>query len=107
MKTLPIISLLAASLLAAPLHAESAPAPAPAAAAAPMSEGVVRKIDAANGKITLKHGPLSNLDMPPMTMVFRVQPPELLKTVKVGDSVKFRAENNNGAFVVTAIEAAR
>ena len=71
-----------------------------------MSDGVVRKIDAANGKITLKHGALVNLDMPPMTMVFQAQSPELLKTVKVGDTVKFRAENIKGALTVTAIAQA-
>jgi Cu/Ag efflux protein CusF len=71
-----------------------------------MSEGVVRKIDAANAKITLKHGPLVNLDMPPMTMVFRVQSPELLNAVKVGDKVKFHVEDINGAFTVTAIQPA-
>ena len=69
-----------------------------------LSEGVVRKIDAANSKITLKHGPLLNLAMPAMTMVFKVQPPDLLNAVKVGDTVKFRAENLKGALTVTAIE---
>jgi Cu/Ag efflux protein CusF len=98
------ISLLAALTIAGPLYAE--PVTAPAAQAAAMSEGVVRKIDAANAKITLRHGPIANLDMPPMTMVFRVQPPELLNAVKVGDKVKFRAEDINGAFTVTAIQAA-
>lgn len=96
--------LLAALALAAPLHAEPV-APAAAEASA-MSEGVVRKIDAANAKVTLKHGPIVNIDMPPMTMVFRVQPPELLNAVKVGDKVKFRAEEIEGVLTVTAIEAA-
>lgn len=96
-----LIPLLAALMIAVPLHA--APVSAPAAEAPAMSEGVVRKIDVANGKITLKHGPLANLDMPPMTMVFRVSPPELLGALKVGDTVKFRAERIDGAFVVTAI----
>ena len=98
------IFLLAALVIAAPLHA--APDTPPAVEAPATSEGVVRKIDAANGKITLKHGPLANLDMPPMTMVFRVQPPELMSAVKVGDKVKFRAEDINGTFTVTAIQAA-
>ena len=72
-----------------------------------MSDAVVRKIDAAAGKITLKHGPIANLDMPPMTMVFRVQPPTLLGKVKVGDTVKFHAESVGGQMVVTAIEKAQ
>lgn len=101
MKAIPLLAGLA---LAAPLYAQSAAPSSQMAAEAPMSEGVVRKIDSANGKITLKHGPIVNLDMPPMTMVFRVKPPELLDTVKVGDSVKFRAEEIGGHYTVTAIE---
>lgn len=71
-----------------------------------MSEGVVRKIDTASGKITLKHGPLLNLDMPAMTMVFKVQSPEMLNGVKVGDAVKFRVEKINNVFTVTTINKA-
>ncbi|MDO9008808.1 MAG: copper-binding protein [Thiobacillus sp.] len=99
-----LIPLLAALAIATPLHAE--PATPPAAQASAMSEGVVRKIDTANAKITIKHGPLANLSMPPMTMVFRVQPPELLKGLKTGDAVKFHVEQINGAYVVTAIQPA-
>lgn len=99
-----LIPLLTALAIATPLYAQ--PVTPPAAQTAAMSEGVVRKIDAANAKITLKHGPIANLDMPGMTMVFRVQPPELLKAVKVGDKVKFHAEDINGAFTVTAIQPA-
>ena len=99
-----LIPLLAALAIATPLCA--APVTPPAAQASAMSEGVVRKIDPVNAKITLKHGPLANLDMPPMTMVFRVQPPELLSGIKVGDKVKFHAESVNGVFTVTTIQAA-
>ena len=98
------IPLLTALAMSTPIHAQSVTPPAAEASA--MSEGVVRKIDAANARITLKHGPLANLDMPGMTMVFRVQPPELLKAVKVGDKVRFHAEDINGAFTVTAIQPA-
>ena len=98
------LSLLLIALLAAPLHAE--PVTPPAAQASVMSEGVVRKIDAANAKVTLRHGPIVNLDMPPMSMVFRVQPSELLSGIKVGDKVKFHAEDIDGAYTVTAIQVA-
>lgn len=100
-----LIPLMVTLTLATPLHAD--PAAPPAAESAAMSEGVVRKVDAANGKITLKHGPLANLDMPAMTMVFRVQSPALLGTLKAGDRVSFRAELIGGVYTVTAIEAAR
>jgi Cu/Ag efflux protein CusF len=95
------IPLLAALTIVAPLHAE--PATPPAAQAEVLTDGVVRRVDAANGKLTLRHGPIINLDMPAMTMVFRVQPPELMKGVKVGDAVKFHAESLNGTLTVTAI----
>jgi len=100
MKTL--IPLLAALALVSPAHAERLSPPA--AQNETLSEGVVRRVDTANGKITLRHGPLVNLDMPPMTMVFRAQPPELLDAVKVGDKVRFRAEDDNGDLVVTKIQ---
>jgi Cu/Ag efflux protein CusF len=78
-----------------------------AAAAASMTEGEVRKVDKDAGKITLKHGPISNLGMPPMTMVFQVKDLALLDKVKAGDKVQFTAEQNAGAYVVTGIEAAK
>ncbi len=71
--------------------------------AATLSTGEVKKIDKDAGKITLKHGPLTNLAMPAMTMVFRVKSPGMLNSVKVGDAVKFQAENINGALTVTEI----
>jgi len=77
------------------------------AGAQSMSEGEVRKVDKDAGKLTLKHGPISNLDMPPMTMVFRVKDAAMLDAVKQGDKVKFVAENVGGQIVVTRIEPAR
>jgi Cu/Ag efflux protein CusF len=73
----------------------------------PQSEGEVRKVDPAQGKVTLRHGPLVNLDMPAMTMVFTVPDKKLLDGLKEGDKVKFTADKKDGAFIVTAIEAAK
>ncbi len=100
-----LILFIAALAMTPALHA--APAMQPAAQASVMTDGVVRKIDAANGKITLKHGPITNLDMPGMTMVFRVVSPTLLNTVKTGDTVKFHVEDINGALTVMAIQVVR
>lgn len=93
-------------------YAQSAPASAADHAAhhassadAPQSDGEVRKVDKAQGKLTLRHGPLKNFDMPAMTMVFRVSDPKLLDGLKEGDKVKFTAEKVNGAFTVTALQA--
>lgn len=71
-----------------------------------LSDGEVRKINKDTQKITLKHGPLVNLDMPPMTMVFGVSDPSLLDTVSVGDMVQFVAEKINGGYVVTTLRKA-
>jgi Cu(I)/Ag(I) efflux system protein CusF len=72
-----------------------------------MADGEVRKVDKDNNKITLRHGEIKSLDMPGMTMVFRVKDPALLDKVKVGDKVRFAAEQTDGALFVTAIEPAR
>jgi len=56
--------------------------------------------------VTLKHGPLTHLDMPAMTMVFKVADPKMLDTIKEGDKVKFTADRVNGAITVTAIQPA-
>lgn len=85
-------------------HDVSGSATPAASAAAQMSEGEVRKIDKDAQKITIKHGPIANLDMPPMTMVFRVKDPALLERVKAGDRVRFAADRIDGAYTVTRIE---
>ena len=79
----------------------------PFAHAADMSDGEVRKIDKETKKITLKHGEIKSLDMPPMTMVFQVKDPAMLDTVKPGDKVKFAVEMVGTSMVVTAISAVK
>lgn len=71
-----------------------------------MSEGEVRKVDMESRKITLKHGPLKNLDMPPMTMAFQVTDVAMLNKVKAGDRVRFVAANPGGKLTVTEIRLA-
>jgi Cu(I)/Ag(I) efflux system periplasmic protein CusF len=104
-------AVLAAGALLAPLaHADDAhhkPAVAVAQADAALADGEVRKVDKDAKKITIKHGPLANLDMPPMTMVFQVKDPAMLDQVKAGDKVKFQAEKVGGGFTVTKIEPAK
>ncbi|MFP5401582.1 MAG: copper-binding protein [Gammaproteobacteria bacterium] len=77
---------------------------ASAAAEAPLAEGTVKKIDKSAGKLTIAHGPLASLNMPPMTMVFRAAEPGLLEQVKVGDKIRFAVERVGGALTVTAVE---
>lgn len=69
-----------------------------------MTKGVITRIDAANGKVGIKHEAIDNLKMPPMTMVFRVADPALLKGLKVGDAIHFHAESQSGKLTVTAIQ---
>ena len=93
-------------------HAAAAPPAATAAASASQSSATmtsaeVRKVDKDNKKITLKHGEIKNLDMPPMTMVFKVKDAGMLDKVQAGDKVMFSAEKIDGAYTVTGIEASR
>jgi len=99
--------LIASLLLALPNHAQTpTPAEAPAAtsanSAAPVwAEGEIRRMDREGQKITLRHGDIKNLDMPPMTMVFQVKDPALLDKAGVGAKVRFTAVQEAGRYVVT------
>lgn len=77
------------------------------AQSAALTEGEVRKVDKDAKKITIKHGPLTDLEMPAMTMVYQVKDPKMLEQVKAGDKVMFQAEKVGGAFTVTRIETAK
>jgi Cu(I)/Ag(I) efflux system protein CusF len=88
-------------------HSAHHPAASASTANGPLSEGEVRKVDLELGKLTLRHGPLVNLDMPAMTMVFTAADKKLLDGLKEGDKVKFTADKQNGVYVLTAIEAAK
>ena len=89
--------------------APTAPLPAttPAATSAKLTAGEVRKIDTEQGKLTIKHESIENLEMPGMTMVFKAADPAMLQKLKVGDKIEFAAEKANGAIVVTAIKTAQ
>jgi len=71
---------------------------------APLTDGEVKKMDPKAQTITLAHGPIQNLDMPAMTMVFPVKDKAMLDKVHVGDKVKFIAERESGHVVVTDIQ---
>ncbi|MBS0336228.1 MAG: copper-binding protein [Proteobacteria bacterium] len=111
MKNYLLVPLYAVALFVQPALADDAhhkkPEAAVAASAAAMTEGEVRKVDKAAKKITLKHGPIPNLDMPGMTMVFHVKDPAMLDTVKAGDKVRFSADKVGENITVTKIEPAK
>ena len=108
MKVAIFVSICVAALIAQPVLADGAHHKKPHAAAvapgAAMSEGEVRKVDKEAKKITLKHGPIANLDMPAMTMVFQVTDPAMLDHLKAGDKVKFSADKAGSGYAVTKIE---
>ena len=77
------------------------------AANASLTSGEVKKVDKDASKVTIKHGPIQNLEMPAMTMVFRVKEPAMLDNLTAGDQIKFIAEKSGGALIVTRIEGAK
>jgi len=77
------------------------------AAQAQSINGTVKKIDAEQGKLTIDHGPIKNLDMDSMTMVFRAGDPAMLKGLKAGDKIKFDADRVNGQITVTKLQKSK
>ena len=113
MKTITIAALLAALTL--PVLAQPKPEkaddhaahhPAAAASAADMSEGEVRKVDKEAKKLTIRHGEIKSLDMPPMTMVFQVRDGALLDALKAGDKIRFVAEKTASGYAVIELRLA-
>ena len=100
------VSALLAALIAGPVHAQHKQPAATAATAASqeLSDGEVRRVDRQQGKVTLKHGEIKSMEMPPMTMVFHVKDTAMLDRLKVGDKIRFTADQIDGALVVTRIE---
>jgi Cu/Ag efflux protein CusF len=103
-----VVAFLAAALVPAAASAQPAePAAKPAAKPAALTAGEVKKIDKEAKKVTIKHGPIENLKMPPMTMVFRVKDAAMLDGLAPGTHVRFRAEEGEGGYVVTRLQVAK
>ena len=95
-------------LLGAVALALAAALPAWSQAVAPeLTSGEIRKVDKDAKKLTIKHGEIKNLDMPPMTMVFQVKDASVLDTLKAGDKVRFVVQKSDTGFVVTDIQAGK
>lgn len=108
-------AIVAASVIVLSLagHAQAQQAPpatqgagANPATSAAFTDGEVRKVDKEAKKITIKHGEIKNLEMPPMTMVFAVKDNTLLSKVKAGDKIQFKAVDEGGKLTVVAVEPA-
>ncbi len=120
----PVLPFLGTPLLAAALFYSSAPAfaqshtghgahAAPTSASttqsqsqAMLADGEVKRVDKAAGKVTVSHGPLKNLGMPAMTMVFRVKEASWLDALQAGMKIRFQAETVDGALTIVRYEAA-
>ena len=77
------------------------------AAIAQDAKGKITKVDEAQGKMTIDHGPIKKYDMDSMTMIFKAGDPAMLKAVKPGDNVTFNLDKVNGQFTVTKIDKAK
>ena len=108
MKKLMIACLLGSSLsLGVQASDEHANHQAAAESATDLNQGEVRKVDVENRKLTLRHGPIAVMAMPPMTMVFDVVEGVSLQGLTAGDKVEFVVEQRDGEFVITRLQAAQ
>ena len=72
------------------------------------AEGEVRRVNVDDGKVTIRHGPITGgLDMPAMTMVFHVKDPAMLKELAPGQKVRFTVADEQGALVLQSVEPAK
>lgn len=72
--------------------------------AGPLAAGVVKKLDAKQMKVTIKHGELKNLEMPAMTMVFAIKDDAMMKRLKEGSNINFKADRVNGQLTVVELK---
>lgn len=72
-----------------------------------LTDGIVKKVDQMDGKITLQHGEIANINMPAMTMSYRVKQAQWLQSTHSGDKVRFAIDKLNDGYIVTHIEVVR
>ncbi|MFM0367517.1 copper-binding protein [Paraburkholderia sediminicola] len=112
MKKLIVASVALAAIVAAPAFAGddmagmdmSKPVASKTSSNTALTDAEVRKVDTATGMVTLKHGALENVGMPPMTMAFKAKDATMVKQVHEGDKVKVRVENVNGTLTIVKLE---
>lgn len=85
-------------------HGTMMQSPAKQGGQSALTDGVVKKVDKASGKVTLSHGPLDNLGMPGMTMAFKVKDKAWLDKMKEGDKIRFAADYVDSAVTVVRYE---
>ncbi len=65
------------------------------------AEGEIKKLDLSRQKVTIKHGDIKSVDMPPMTMIFTLKNEELGKDLEVGQKILFYVEKIQGKYTIT------
>lgn len=68
-----------------------------------MTTGMITKIDTQWNRLTIDHGPLENLEMDAMTMVFEVADPAMIEGLSEGQEIEFSADRVKGKLTVTEI----
>jgi len=74
---------------------------------AKLAEDEIRRVNTEAKKLTIKHGSISDLDKPAVTMVIPVMGPAILDQLKAGGTIKLASENLGGAITLTSIEPAK
>jgi Cu/Ag efflux protein CusF len=94
------------SLLCVPVFAQTSPGGTTIGTSAKpdLTDGEIRKVDKETGKLTIRHGEIKHLDMPPMTMVFVAKDKAMLDKLKAGDKVRFMTVHENGQMIVTDLQ---
>ncbi len=92
--------------MAAVALAVTAPLNLACAQSATWTDAEVKKVDREAAKVTLKHAEIKNLDMPAMTMAFKVQDRAMLEGLAPGAKVRFRVEQKSGVYLVTELQRA-
>ncbi|MGF6776657.1 copper-binding protein [Paraburkholderia sp. GAS334] len=115
MKKLIVASAVLCAIVAAPVFAGddmagmnmSTPPVSRTSSKTVLTDAEVRKVDPETGMVTLKHGALDNVGMPPMTMAFKAKDAAMIKQIHEGDKVKVRVENVNGTLTIVKLEKQR
>lgn len=74
------------------------------ASAAEFTKGKVKRLDEKAGKVTIIHEDLKNLEMPAMTMVFRIGDGVDAAKLKEGTDIEFAADRVKGKLTVTEVK---
>ena len=70
----------------------------------PHPRGTVKKLDTDAGRVSIAHGEIENLDMPAMTMFFRIGEGVDASKLDEGADIEFTADRVNGELTVTAVK---